>query len=81
MADHEHSPSGPVGCFHCAAERAMALRGKPDPSVPSACSWNVYRDGEFLWHAATPADALAMAHHLGGNEIQFGLDGDVMEVK
>ena len=46
--------------------------------------WNVYRadggESEFLGSAATEAEAYALAYQLGGNEIQLGLDGEVLDV-
>ena len=51
---------------------------------PSEERWNVYRaddsESEFLGSAATEAEAYALAFQLGGNEIQFGLLGEAVEV-
>jgi hypothetical protein len=84
MADHEHSPSGPAGCRECAEERRKALRGAPVADTPSEHRWNVWRheddESAFIGHAPTKAEAYGLAARLGGNEIQFGLDGEIFEV-
>lgn len=51
---------------------------------PAEDRWNIYRadggESEFLGSAATEAEAYALAYQLGGNELQFGLDGEVIDV-